>query len=97
MHHKYAKDGLVVVSLNTDDPADKDARQKTTQFLNEKKAVFTNLVLADKEDPEAWYKKLDLSAFPASSIHDREGKLVKRLEGAEAEELDKLVTGLLKK
>ncbi|MCI0459448.1 MAG: hypothetical protein L0Z62_21065, partial [Gemmataceae bacterium] len=36
MHEKYAKDGLAVVSVNLDDPTDKDRRKEVLDFLKAK-------------------------------------------------------------
>lgn len=98
MHNKYARDGLVVVSLNLDDPAEEEMRKRALHFLESQKATMVNLALAPKQDPEDWFKKLKLDdGLPATSVYDRGGKLVKQFSGGgNHETLEKLVADLLK-
>jgi cytochrome oxidase Cu insertion factor (SCO1/SenC/PrrC family) len=96
MHQELAKDGLVVISLSVDDADEKAAALK---FLQDQKATFQNFILEDKDRNEkAGDEKLYHSAPPIVHVFDREGKVVKTLEGKkEAEGLEKLVKELLQK
>jgi thiol-disulfide isomerase/thioredoxin len=76
MHHKYHKDGLAVLSLSLDDPADTKAIAAAEQFLKEQRAVFSN-VLLDEEYGEG-FEKLDINAIPAVFIFGPDGREVKR-------------------
>lgn len=76
MHHKYAKDGLAVVSLSLDDiSAPKDIAQ-AEKFLKEKKATFTNVLL--DEELGVGFEKLDINAIPAVFLFGPDGKEIKR-------------------
>jgi hypothetical protein len=96
MHEKYAKDGLVVISLSVDDPDDTD---QALAFLKKQNATFTNFILADKDRFEpAGEKKFEHSVPPIVHVFGRDGKPVKTLMGKkEIDELDDLVKGLLEK
>ncbi len=72
MHKKYAASGLAAVSVSLDDPADQDVMKRVRQFLEDKKATFTNLVLDEK--PEVWQAKLRFDGPPSVFVFDREGK-----------------------
>jgi len=76
MHRKYADKGLAVVSLSLDDVEDAKAVAAAEEFLRDKKATFTNVVL--KEDFGAGFDQLDISAIPAVFLYDPEGKEVRR-------------------
>jgi hypothetical protein len=70
MHKKYAKDGLVAISVSLDELKDKDVALK---FLQSKEATFTNLLLNDKVD---WSEKLHFFAPPCYFVFNRQGKWV---------------------
>ena len=72
MHKKYAADGLAAVSVSLDDPADQPVMKRVRQFLEERKATFTNLVLDEK--PEVWQGKLRFDGPPSVFVFDRAGK-----------------------
>jgi hypothetical protein len=72
MHHKYAKDGLVCMSVTVDD---KDDREKALKFLKDQKAEFPNYLI--DEEAEVWQKRLEVSAPPGVIVFDRDGKRVK--------------------
>jgi thiol-disulfide isomerase/thioredoxin len=76
MHHKYGPKGLAVVSLSLDDPTDAKAVEAAEKFLQEKKAVMTNVLL--NEDFGVGYDKLDIAAIPAVFLYGPDGKEVKR-------------------
>ncbi len=97
MHEKYAKDGLAVVSVNLDDPTDKDRRKEVLDFLKAKKATFTNLAPDEKQAIRKWAQELKIDGIPVTDVYDREGKRVKRIEGLDPKALDEAVGSLLKK
>jgi thiol-disulfide isomerase/thioredoxin len=76
MHQKYAGKGLAVMSLSLDDPTDAKAKASAEAFLNEKKAVFTNVLL--NEEYGDGFDKLHISAIPAVFLFTPDGKEFKR-------------------
>lgn len=76
IHQKYAGKGLAVISLSLDDPSDAKAVAAAEKFLQEKRAIFTN-VLLDESYGEG-FEKLDINAIPAVFIFGPDGKEVKR-------------------
>jgi thiol-disulfide isomerase/thioredoxin len=76
MHRKYAGKGLAVISLTLDDPTDAKAVAAAEKFLQEKKAVFTNVLL--DENYGDGFDKLDISAIPAVFLFGPDGKEMKR-------------------
>ncbi len=76
MHRKYAGKGLAVISLSLDDPTDKAAVAEAEQFLKDKKAVFTNVLL--DENPGEGFEKLNINAIPAVFLYGPDGKELKR-------------------
>ena len=70
MHKKYAKDGLVAISVSLDELKDKEMALK---FLQSKEAAFTNLLLNDTVN---WSEKLHFSAPPCYFVFNRQGKWV---------------------
>jgi hypothetical protein len=94
MHHKYAKDGLVCVSVTVDD---KDDRDKCLAFLKLQQATFPNYLL--DEPAEVWQPKLDASAPPTVFVYGRDGKQVKKFTTEEPftyADVEKVVAPLLK-
>ena len=76
MNHKYGKKGLAVVSLSLDDNSDKAALADAEKFLQEKKAVFTNILL--DEDFGVGFEKLEIGAIPAVFLFGPGGKEIAR-------------------
>jgi hypothetical protein len=70
MHKKYAKDGLVAISVSLDELKDKEVALK---FLQSKDATFTNLLLNDTVN---WSEKLHFFAPPCYFVFNRQGKWV---------------------
>lgn len=94
LHHRYAKDGLVCISLTVDDKDDKD---KSLAFLKKQKATFGNYLI--DEEAELWQKKLDVSAPPGILVYDRSGKKVKTFTSEDPftyADVEKLIVPLLK-
>ena len=99
MQRKYAKDGLVAVSVSLDDPADKDAPERIIKFLKAKNAEFTNLLL--DEPAEQWGEQLKIDLPPAVFVFDRDGRIARKFEGQKQakyeENIEPFVKDLLKK
>jgi len=62
LHTGHGKDNFLAVSVDLDDPSDKDLMGRVLKFLEGQNASLTNLVLDEK--PEAWQKQLGFSAVP---------------------------------
>jgi thiol-disulfide isomerase/thioredoxin len=69
VHERYAKDGVVCVSV-TVDGAEKEA--VALGFLKKKKATFTNFRL--DEPDEVWAKRFGTGGLPLFLVYDREGR-----------------------
>ena len=94
MHNKYAKDGLVCMSVSVDE---KDQRDDALKFLKGQKAEFPNYWI--DEEAEVWSKKLDVPAPPAVIVFGRDGQRAKTFTTEEAftyEDVEKVVGPLLK-
>ena len=76
LHAKYADKGVVAVSLCLDEPDKPKKVQAATDFLKEKKAVFTNLIMDESMDDA--FDKLKIGAIPAVLIYTPDGKEIKR-------------------
>jgi hypothetical protein len=83
MHRKYAKDGLVAITLNLDplkDPADgkdvsAEAKADALRFLQSKGATTTNLLLDEPQN--FWQEKFAIVAVPTVYVFDRQGRWVR--------------------
>jgi hypothetical protein len=98
MQRKYAKDGLVAVSVSLDDPNDKEARGRILKFLKARDAEFTNLFL--DEAPDLWSERLKIDLPPAVFVFDRDGRIAGKFEGKKVSyetQIEPLVADLLKK
>jgi hypothetical protein len=96
MQKKYAKDGVVAVSVNLDNPSDDGVKEKIQKYLTSQKAAFTNLILDEKI--EVWQKKLNIVGPPCVFVFDQDGKVAKKFDSGEKyNEVEKLVVDLLKK
>jgi thiol-disulfide isomerase/thioredoxin len=95
LHHKYAKDGLVCISVSVDDIDDKE---RTLKFLRSQKATTINYLIDESAD--VWQNKLDATVPPNAIIIGRDGQRVKRFS-AEApftyEDVEKAVKLALEK
>jgi hypothetical protein len=94
MHHKYAKDGLVCISVSVDET---ENGPKALAFLNKQGATFANYLV--DEPTEVWQKKLDVGYPPSVIVFGRDGKRVKKFTADESftyEDVAKVVEPLLK-
>jgi hypothetical protein len=78
MQRKYAKEGVVAVSVSLDDPEDKEAPERILKFLRAKGAEFTNLRL--NESSELWSERLKIDIPPAVFVFDRDGRIAGKFE-----------------
>ena len=93
MHEKYAKDGLVAVSVSLDDLKESGAEQAVLKFLKSRNASFTNLIL--DESQEYWQKKFNMDGPPSVFVFNREGKWKQWVGGDPYPEVEKLVVEFL--
>ncbi len=100
MHKKHAAAGLVVITLNTDEAKDKEARKDIRAFLNEKQASTINLLL--DEPGEFMQKKLRYDLLPCYYVFDRQGKWTQFVgdvdngKGVDYRAMDRLIEDSLK-
>jgi thiol-disulfide isomerase/thioredoxin len=74
---KYAKNGLVVISVSMDD-SDAETKQTALEFLQKQKAAITNLQSSLGGEEEAMQAfGITGGAIPHYKIYDKAGKLVK--------------------
>lgn len=97
---KHANDGLVVISMSFDDPAEKEA---ALAFLKEHNAEFENLMCSLGGSTESFnaYEN-ETEALPYFRLYDREGKLAKVFKvdvdagkGIDPADIDKALEELL--
>jgi len=74
MHHKYGKDGFVLISVSVDPP---EGKARALEFLQKQKATFLNLWLDETVDTYLEY--FDIAGPPAQLIYGRDGKLARRI------------------
>jgi hypothetical protein len=102
MHHKYEKQGIVVVSVSTDE-IDKDEAKKTPAvitakvkgFVAELKAPFNTLILDEPLDVHE--SKLHFTAPPAVFVFNRQGKWVQLVPEDENDKGMKIYNGRIEK
>jgi len=99
LHDKFAKEGLVTISVSLDDPASKEAHERALKFLQARGAAFTNLLL---DEPAAvWQAKLKVQGPPCVYVLNRDNRIVKKLPVGDEEvnyaEIEKTVVQWLKK
>ena len=76
MHHKYAPQGLAVVSMSFDDESSKP---DALAFLTAKGATFENRISKYGSDPKSFdVFDIDGGAVPHYKLYDRDGKLMKK-------------------
>ena len=101
MHRKYAKDGLVAISVSLDrlEGTAKEKEEllgKVKSFLRSQGADFTNVLLDDNVDLE---QKFHFIAPPCYFVFDRQGKwrqFIGDERPVDYEAMEKLVVKLLK-
>jgi hypothetical protein len=97
LHQKYAKDGLVSMSVSVDVPEQRDDALK---FLQKQKAAFANYWLDEKDT--LWQEKLEINGPPAVFVFDRQGKRAAKFDTNDPDktytydDIEKVVQMLLK-
>src|SRR5437867_3184174 len=100
MHHKYAKQGLAVITVSTDEIEEgksAEVKEQVLKVLREKGATFTNVIL--DETNEFIQDKLRFIAAPCVYVFNREGKWTQfKSDDAEVkhEVIEKVVVDWLK-
>lgn len=95
MHKKYSGAGLIVITVNTDDAADKEARDGIRKFLADKQVDVINLLL--DEPMEFMQEKLRFSFLPCYYVFNRQGKWTQfQGDDLDYQAMDKLVLESLK-
>jgi thiol-disulfide isomerase/thioredoxin len=98
LHEKYAKDGLMAVSISLDASADKEEARKwkddALKFLQSHRARFDNFLL--DEDQELWQKKFHVPGPPVVFVFNRAGKWTQFRDEKAYPEIEKLVAELLR-
>jgi hypothetical protein len=93
MHQRYAKDGLVCLSVTVDEL---EAKDKALAFLKKQDATFGNYLI--DEPAEVWQPKLDVAAPPSVLVFGRDGQRIKKFGEEEFTyaDVEKVVEPLLK-
>lgn len=94
MHDKFGKD-LVIISVNLDDPASGNLRDRAAKVLTIEKAPFITVGGASKDDINAIVDEWKVQLLPRNIFYDREGKIAQEIEGGDADELTKAAQKLL--
>jgi thiol-disulfide isomerase/thioredoxin len=97
LHQRFAKDGLVAVSVSLDDLSEDGAKDKVMKFLQKQQATMANLILDEK--PEVWQAKLKIDGPPLVMVFNRKGELEQKFVDKDVDYavIEKLVAELLKK
>jgi hypothetical protein len=95
MQKQYGERGLVVVTVNIEEAENKKQRTDVESFLKENGIALTNLAPAPGESLAAWSEKWQILGIPLNVIYDRQGKLAKRIEGADLDEMKQQIERLL--
>ena len=97
INKQYGPEKVACISLSFDyDGSDKldEVRPAVQKFLERQGATFDNVLSSVPSDELC--KKLDLPSIPAVYVFGKDGKLVKRFEGAKAyDDVPALVDELL--
>lgn len=88
---KYRDQGLTVIAVSFDDPAEKE--HEVRRFLAEHRADFENLISTYEAGPDA-FEKFGIDLVPHFRLYDREGKLRKKWD-AEPKDLDAQIKAIL--
>lgn len=83
LHQKYAGEGLVAITVATDDPRNEKVKASLLKFLTAQKATMTNLII--EEPLEEWAPKVGLAKVPCVFVFNRAGKF-RRFDAERIEE-----------
>lgn len=96
MHRKLNPMDFAAVSVDLDDPADKETQDKVVAFLRAQGATFANFVLDEKQ--EFWQEKLKFDGPPCVYVFDRQGAIGRQFKDEFSyDDVDKLVRELIAK
>jgi hypothetical protein len=82
MHERYAKDGLVCMSVSVDEM---DRRPAALRFLQSRGASFPNYLL--NEDITVWQDKLKIAGPPCVFVFDQQGRQVAKFDNNDTEKI----------
>jgi len=95
LHVKFAKEGLVCISLNVY-PEEIKEKNKVLEFLKKQGADFPNLIFKDDDKKvDDWQEKYDAVSTPAYVLFDRKGERKIISEKAKPQEVEEIVKKLL--
>ena len=80
MHRKYAKDGLVCISVSVDEEKNREA---ALDFLKDKGATFSNYLL--DHEVGFWQDKFEINAPPAVFVFDRDNRRAGKFDGSDTD------------
>jgi hypothetical protein len=94
MHREFGSQGLVVITVTTDEPED---TPEVLDFLRKSGATTTNYLLTyTDEDEKKWGEQYPTAPQPMMWVYNRKGARVIQDEGEmKPEQLDELVKKLL--
>jgi hypothetical protein len=96
MHKRYRPEDFAAISVDLDDPADKETASKVRSFLESQGADFSNLVLDEKQ--EFWQEKLRFDGPPCVYVFDRQGGIARQFKDEFTyDDVEKLVKELIAK
>jgi hypothetical protein len=97
MHRKYAKDGLVCISVSVDELKNQNA---ALEFLKRQNATFANYLL--DEEVQFWQDRWDINAPPAVFVFDRQNHRAAKFDTSDPDksytyqDVEKVVERLLR-
>jgi hypothetical protein len=95
MQSKLKESGLVVVTVDLDDPNDKEEIEGVLKILRQKNVPLPNFILDEKQ--EYWKEKLNIEGVPLVYVFNRAGQIeLKKTERPDPDKFDALIEKLLK-
>ena len=95
LHNTFAAEGLVCMSVDIE-MSENEKKDKVLEFLKEKGATFTNVIIDDKEAArDAWQERNDANATPSYVVYNRKGERVPVNQSIKPEEMQTLAKKLL--
>ena len=80
MHERYAKDGVVCMSVSVNEV---DRKAAALRFLQSRDATFSNYLL--NEEITVWQDKLKIAGPPCVFVFDQQGRQVAKFDNNESE------------
>ncbi|MFN4260666.1 MAG: TlpA family protein disulfide reductase [Gemmataceae bacterium] len=97
MQKEFGKDGLVIVTLNIDNPMRPETIERAEQFLTAQGAGALINLTWNTEDLRAWRDHMNFDGIPHTYVYNRDGQKVEEFSGLQTQNVHKLVEELLKK